>query len=56
MSKKTDVIYARVEGETAEKLEALHARTRIPKAEFIREGLKLALAKYEKLQEGGKFP
>lgn len=41
-----------IEPEQAEKLRLLHERTKVPVAVYIREGIELALAKYEHLLPG----
>jgi hypothetical protein len=41
-----------IEPEQAEKLRLLHERTKVPIAVYIREGIELALAKYEHLLPG----
>jgi predicted DNA-binding protein len=41
-----------IEPEQAEKLRMLHERTKVPVAVYIREGIELALAKYEHLLPG----
>src|SRR4051812_41251094 len=38
-----------IEPEQAERLKVLHERTKVPVAVYIREGIELALAKYEHL-------
>lgn len=41
-----------IEPEQADRLKLLHERTKVPVAVYIREGIELALAKYEHLLPG----
>lgn len=52
--KLSTTVYITVEQDAA--LKALHARTKVPVAEFIRQGIDLVLQKYEEMLPGHQRP
>ncbi len=52
MSRKKISTTVYITPEQDERLKALHARTKVPVAEYIRQGIDLVLQKYERVLPG----